>query len=85
VCFGAVYAYSFVSCAPGASGHAIVDNCANIVLWCAAIGWWLSALAFGVSLFALFKSRSTSSRIASWVSGVYFVPVIVLVAFLALH
>jgi len=81
---GTAYAYSFVTCAPGAGG-AIVDHCANIVLWCASIGWWVSAAAFVAALVSFFESRNSFSVAAAWVSGVYCLPIVLFVAFLALH
>jgi hypothetical protein len=76
--FGAAYAYIFVSCAAGP--QTFIDNCANIVMWCAVIGWWVSAIAFGLSLFSLFEVRSsTVAFVATWVSGIYCVPILLFV------
>ena len=79
VCFGAAYAYTFVSCAAGP--RTFIDNCANIVMWCAVFGWCVSVVAFALSLLSISKVRSNVTIIATWLSGIYCVPILFLVLF----
>jgi len=50
-------------------------------MWCAVFGWCVSVVAFALSLLSISKVRSNVTIIATWLSGIYCVPILFLVLF----